>query len=199
MNSLTHGLGVILAILALVLTIVYASLAGKSHMVVACSVYGTSMLALYLASTIYHSVRDLKWKKRFLVADHACIYLLIAGSYTPFALGPLQGAIGWTMFGIIWGLAIAGIIRECVARKRGGLWTSLIYLAMGWLVLAFLGRLHEELTTYEFLMLLFGGITYSLGVVFYLWKKLKYHHAIWHVFVVGGSVFHFLAILSLSK
>jgi len=199
MNSLTHGIGIALAIAALALTVVYASLSGRVYLIVASAVYGASMLALYTASTLYHSVRTLKWKRRFLVADHACIYLLIAGSYTPFTLGPLRGPMGWTLFGIVWGLAIAGVTRECIAKKRGGLWTSLIYLAMGWLVVGFIIPLYARLNSFEFSMLVSGGLIYSLGVVFYLWKSLKYHHAIWHLFVVGGSVCQFFSILSLVK
>jgi hemolysin III len=198
-NSLTHGIGFGLSVAALVLSVVWASLYAGPALIVAAAVYGASLCLLHLASTLYHSARDLKWKRRFLVMDHACIYLLIAGTYTPFTLGPLRGAAGWTLFGIIWGLAILGVARECFAAKRGGLGSSLIYLAMGWLVIGFVYPLYVNLSTAGFILTMAGGVVYSLGVIFYLWKKLPYHHAIWHLFVVGGATCQFFAIATVMR
>lgn len=195
-NSITHGIGIVLSIAALVVSVVFASLRAGPALITASAIYGTCMLLLYTASTLYHSTRDLRWKRRFLVMDHACIYLLIAGTYTPFTLGPLRGPIGWTLFGIIWGLAVAGILKEIFAAKRGGFWSSMIYLAMGWLVIGFVFPLYLHLSTQAFVLVLTGGVVYSVGVVFYLWKGLKFSHAIWHLFVVGGTVVQFFAILT---
>ncbi len=198
-NSLTHGMGLLLSVAGLVVAVVAASLARDPFLIVATSVYGASLCVLYLASTLYHSVRSLHWKKRFLVMDHAAIYVLIAGTYTPFALGPLRGGVGWTLFGLIWGLALFGVVRECFLQKRGGLQSSLIYLAMGWLVAFFIWPLYQAMTPLGFYLLMGGGAIYSGGVIFYLWKRLPYHHAIWHLFVVGGAVCQFFAVMTLMQ
>lgn len=198
-NSITHGIGFGLSVAALTLSVVWASLNASAALIVAAAVYGASLCLLHLASTLYHSVRDLKWKHRFLVLDHASIYVLIAGTYTPFTLGPLRGAMGWTLFGVIWGLAIVGVIRECFVAKRGGLGSSLIYLAMGWLVIGFVYPLYVNLSTTGFVLTMVGGVVYSLGVVFYLWKRLPFHHAIWHLFVVGGATCQFFAVATVMR
>jgi len=195
-NTVTHAIGIGLSLAALIITVVFSSLRAGPYLIVASAIYGTSLLLLYTASTLYHAARDLRWKRRFLILDHACIYLLIAGTYTPFTLGPLRGPAGWTLFGIIWSLALAGVIKEVYAAKRGGIWSSLIYLAMGWLVLGFVFPLYLNVTLTAFLCILIGGVVYSLGVVFYLWRGLRYSHAIWHLFVVGGTVVQFFAVLS---
>jgi hemolysin III len=195
-NSVTHGLGIVLSVVALVLCVVYSSLLAGPYMITASAIYGTSMVLLYTASTLYHSARDLRWKRRFLILDHACIYLLIAGTYTPFTLGPLRGAVGWTLFGIVWGLALLGVLKEILFTQRGGLWSSMIYLAMGWLMIGFVFPLYLSLSTTAFVLVVVGGCVYSLGVIFYLWKRLKFSHAIWHLFVVGGTVVQFFAILT---
>ncbi len=196
MNSLTHGIGLVWAIVALVLSVVYASLNTGPSLIVASAVYGTSLIVLYLSSFLYHSVRHLGWKRVLLTCDHACIYVLIAGSYTPFMLGPLRGPLGWTLFGIVWALCITGVIKECVSCKRGGLLSSLIYLGMGWLCLVAIVPLFRQLSTAGFTLLFVGGAVYSLGVVFYLWRRLRFHHAIWHLFVLGGSACHWAAIMT---
>jgi len=194
-NSITHGIGTCLSVAALVLAVFFAAIHADAYMITACAIYGATLLLLHLASTLYHSARSLKWKKAFLVADHSCIYLLIAGTYTPFCLGPMRGWVGWTLFGIIWGLAILGIIREVCLPNRGTLLSTLIYLLMGWLVLAFLYPLIKSLTTSALLLLVAGGVAYSVGVIFYRWHSLRYHHAIWHLFVVAGATLQFFAIL----
>ncbi len=196
-NALTHGVGVALSLTGLVVAVVLASLHGDPFLIVACAIYGTTLLLLHLASTLYHTARDLRRKKAFLVADHSCIYLLIAGTYTPFVLGPLRGAVGWTLFGVIWGLALLGILRECLCPRRGS-WVSVgIYLAMGWLVVFVLGPLVEALSAAGLALVLGGGLLYSVGVLFYKWHGLRFHHAIWHVFVMAGATCQFLAVLTL--
>lgn len=194
-NSLTHGIGAVFAVGGLAVAVVVASLRADATLIVAAAIYGASILALYLASTLYHTVRDIRWKRRFLVLDHSCIFLLIAGTYTPFALGPLRGPTGWTLFGIIWGLAVIGVSREFFVRKRGGLGSALIYLAMGWLCLWVIVPLWVHLPRASFILLFIGGVVYSIGVVFYLYKKLPYHHAIWHLWVMGGTALQYAAVL----
>lgn len=196
-NSISHGIGAALSLIALVIVVVIAALHGDAYLIAACSVYGASLFLLHLFSTLYHSVRDLRWKSVFLTADHASIYLLIAGTYTPFCLGPLRGPVGWTLFGIIWGLAIIGIGREVLRPKRGSLISTLIYLAMGWLIFVFFLPLARAISTTSLLFLLGGGLLYSVGVLFYLWKGLRFHHAIWHLFVMAAAATQFIAVLSI--
>jgi hemolysin III len=197
MNSLTHGIGLVWAITALVLGVVFSCLYSDVWLVVASSIYGASLILLYLSSFLYHSVRKLAWKKFFLTWDHACIYVLIAGSYTPFTLGPLRGPVGWTIFGIVWALAVGGVIKEIFASKRGGLVSSLIYLAMGWICITAIVPLYFNMTASGFTLLFVGGLVYSAGVVFYLMRRMKYHHAIWHLFVLGGSVCQWVSVLTI--
>lgn len=198
-NTLTHALGLLLGLAGLTVAVTVASRHAGAWLVTATAIYGTSIVALYSASTLYHAVRDLRWKRRFLILDHASIYLLIAGTYTPFTLGPLRGPAGWTLFGIIWALAIAGVIKECIVARRGGLFSSILYLAMGWLVAGFIFPLYVSVPLRSFLLILIGGIIYSIGVVFYLWRRLPYHHAVWHLFVVGGTVCQYFAVLSILQ
>jgi hemolysin III len=198
-NAVTHGIGAAISVAALVVGVVFASIHSDAYMVTACSLYGASLILLHLSSTLYHSMRDLRWKKVFLVADHSSIYLLIAGTYTPFCLGPLRGAVGWTLFGIIWGLALFGISREILRPKRGTWLSTAIYLAMGWLVVIFLYPLIKAISVTALVLLLAGGILYSIGVIFYRWHSLKYHHAIWHLFVVSAAACQFFSILTLLK
>lgn len=198
-NSITHGVGLVWAVVALVLSVAYAVMHQGPWLVTACSIYGASLIVLYLSSFVYHTVRDLRLKRVFLVLDHACIYLLIAGTYTPFTLGPLRGTLGWVIFAIIWTLAILGVVREIFKQQRGGLISSLIYLAMGWLCLVAIVPLFTTLSPLSFVLLVVGGVTYSLGVIFYLCRSLKYHHAIWHLFVLGGSACHWVSIMALLQ
>lgn len=196
-NTITHAIGIVLSVAALVLTVVFTSLRADAYLITASAIYGVTLLLLYTSSTLYHAARNLRWKRRFLLLDHACIYLLIAGTYTPFTLGPLRGPVGWSLFGIIWSLAVAGVIKEIIATKRGGLWSSMIYLAMGWLVIGFVFPLYINLSLQAFILLIAGGVVYSIGIIFYLWKALPYSHAIWHLFVVGGTVVQFLSIFTM--
>jgi hemolysin III len=196
-NSITHGIGFGLSIAGLVVAVVIASLNSNAWLITASAIYGSTLIILHLSSTMYHSARNLRWKRRFLLADHSSIYLLIAGTYTPFCLGPMRGPVGWTLFGIIWGLAAVGILREILRPRRGTWFSTAIYLLMGWLVLIFLYPLVKALSPYALLMLFIGGVMYSIGVIFYRWHSLKYHHAIWHLFVVAGATFQFFAVLSI--
>lgn len=198
-NSITHGVGVILSLTALVISVILASMNTDAYLITACAIYGSSLLVLHLSSTLYHSVRDLKWKRRFLAADHSSIYLLIAGTYTPFCLGPMRGPVGWTLFGIIWGLALAGIFKEVFRPQRGTHISTSIYLVMGWLIIGFLYPLITSVSIHGLIMLLTGGVLYSAGVIFYKWHSLKYHHAIWHLFVVAGATCQFFAVLTLVR
>lgn len=198
-NMLTHAVGALLSVAALVVAVVFASLHADVWLVVACSIYGATLILLYTASTFYHGARSLTWKKVFLAADHCGIYLLIAGSYTPFCLGPMRGPVGWTLFGLIWALALIGVIREIYRPKRGTLLSTVIYLVMGWLVIAFVYPLLKSVETVTVLHLLLGGVLFSVGVVFYRWHSLKYHHAIWHGFVIAGTAVQFLAVLTLVQ
>ncbi len=196
-NSITHGIGFALSIAALVILVTFAALNGGARHVVACSVYGSTLIILYLASTLYHSIWAPKVKRIFKVIDHVAIYLLIAGTYTPFTLISLRGAWGWSMFGVIWGLALLGIVFKVlfIGRFKG---LSLgIYLAMGWLVMISAKPLLASLPEGGFLWLLLGGLSYTVGVIFYVWKSLPFNHAIWHLFVMTGSTFHFFSVMVL--
>lgn len=198
-NTITHGIGAGLSVAGLVIAVVIASFTRDPYLITAASLYGSTLILLHLASTFYHAARNLRWKKVFLAADHSSIYLLIAGTYTPFCLGPLRGPAGWTLFGIIWGLAIAGIAREWIQPRRGTWLSTGIYLAMGWLVLIFLYPLVKALTSGALILLLAGGLLYSIGVVFYKWHSLKFHHALWHLFVVAGAACQFFAVLAVLQ
>lgn len=197
LNSITHGIGFLLGIAGLVLTVVFATLHADAWLVVGCSIYGTSLVLLYGASTLYHGTRNLAAKKVFMILDHCGIYLLIAGTYTPFVLGPLRGGLGWTFFGVIWGLAIIGIIMEAMSKVHGGIRSSLIYLVMGWMLTGIIFQLYALMSLFGFVMLVTGGVVYTIGVIFYLMKHVPYAHVIWHLFVIGGSVCNFFAVLSL--
>jgi hemolysin III len=194
-NWATHGLGLLLSIVGLTLLIVYSSLRGNAWHVVSFTVFGLTLLTLYTVSTLYHARRSERGKQLFRKLDHAAIFLLIAGTYTPFLLTHLRGPWGWTLFGIIWGLCGAGAVFQLFFGGRFRVTSTLAYLFVGWLIVVAL----EPLMTYVphgGLWLLFaGGLCYSIGVIFYLWRQLRYHHAVWHTFVLGGSTCHFLAVL----
>jgi hemolysin III len=194
-NALTHGLGAVLGAVGLAVLVVMASLRGDAWHIVSCSIYGATLVLLFTSSTLYHSFRAERIKHGFRIVDHASIYLLIAGTYTPFLLVNLRGRWGWSLFGVIWGLALAGILFQVFFVHRFRLAQTLIYLAMGWLVVIAFRPLLARVPKPGLLWLLFGGLFYTVGTVFYLWKKLPYHHAVWHLFVLGGSICHYFAIL----
>lgn len=194
LNAITHGTGALFALVALVVLVVSASLYGSFWHIVSFSVYGTSLFLLYLASTLYHSFRTERIKSVFKIVDHSAIYLLIAGTYTPFTLILLHGTLGWTIFGIIWSLAAIGITLKIFFTKRFRVVSTLCYIAMGWLLLIAIKPITALLPAAGFSWLIVGGVLYTAGTIFYLWRRLPYSHAVWHLFVMGGSVAHFITI-----
>jgi hemolysin III len=194
-NSITHLVGSALAVLGSVVLIVLASSQGDPWKIVSFSVYGVMLMALYIFSTLYHSLRG-RAKDVLRKFDHCSIYLLIAGSYTPFALVTLRGAWGWSLFGVIWGLALLGILQELWLAKGARVLSLIIYVLMGWLALVALAPLWQALTPAGFAWLAAGGAFYTLGIVFYATDhRLRHGHGIWHLFVLAGSICHFFAIL----
>lgn len=194
-NSITHGIGVALSVAGLVLLVVFASLYGDAWRIVSFSIYGATLIFLYLASTLYHSLTNPKAKNFFHYLDHSAIFLLIAGTYTPVTLVALRGTVGWIMFGLIWTLAIGGIIFKAVAKGRFRIISVIVYLMMGWIVVIAVKPLLSSVPTGMITWLIIGGLCYSLGVIFYALKKMPFHHMVWHIFVLGGSISHFLGIL----
>jgi len=190
-NSLTHGLGTLLSLAGLV---VLVTLAGDPLRLVAFAVYGGSLVMLYAASTCYHAARSVRRKRLLRIVDHAAIYLLIAGTYTPVTLVALRGVWGWILFGLVWGLAVFGIIFTLLFVGRFKALTLGIYIAMGWIGVIAGKQLFVALPTGALVWLLVGGLSYTGGAVFYAWKRLPFNHAIWHLFVLGGSICHFIAV-----
>lgn len=193
-NSITHGTGVLLSIAGLVLLVTFASMQGDAWKIVSFSIYGFSLILLYMISTMYHLIRSNRLKKVFQILDHSSIYLLIAGTYTPLLLVGLKGTLGWTLFGIIWGLAVTGIILKFYFINRSELLTSVVYILMGWIIIFALKPLIISISFSGFIWLLAGGISYTAGVLFFLWDSLQFQHPIWHLFVMGGSICHFFSI-----
>lgn len=193
LNAVTHGVGAALAVAALIGMMVYYADDGVWH-TTSCLVYGISLILLYLASTLYHSFTNLKVKSVFKVIDHAAIFVLIAGNYTPFALIPLHGSLGWTIFGLVWGMALVGIVFQCFAAKRFRIVRTLCYLGMGWFAVFMVKPLLETLPIEAIWWLVAGGLCYSVGAIFYLVRRLPYSHVIWHLFVMGGSAIHFYTV-----
>ena len=194
MNAVTHGIGTLLAIVGLVMLTVFAYLYGEIWHILSFSIYGISLVLLYLASTLYHSFTNERLKHRFKILDHSAIYLLIAGTYTPFTLVPLHGVLGWTVFSIVWGLAIVGIILKVFFVGRFKVISTMCYILMGWLILLAIKPLIATVETSGVMWLIIGGLFYTFGTVFYLWNRLPYNHAIWHLFVLAGSISHFIAV-----
>lgn len=194
-NAITHGLGVLLSIAALVLCVVKSAISGNATAVVASSVYGSMMIILYLMSTLYHSLKVNNAKRVFNIIDHCSIYLLIAGSYTPYTLVTLKGALGWTIFGVIWGAAILGIVLNAIDLKKFRTISLVSYIVMGWLIIVAFGPLAKTLPLGGILFLLLGGIAYTVGAIFYaVGKKKKYMHSVFHIFVLIGSILQFFSI-----
>jgi hemolysin III len=194
-NSITHGLGLALSLAGLAVLVTLAALRGTAWHIVSCAVYGATLVILYAASTLYHGVRGPRVKRVLRVLDHSAIYLLIAGTYTPFALVTLRGAWGWSLFGVVWGLALLGILWKVWFVDRFVIVSTTVYLLMGWLAVIAAKPLLAALPLGGIAWILAGGLCYTAGVVFFGWKKLPYAHAVWHVFVISGSVCHFLAVL----
>jgi len=192
-NGISHLAGTVFGIVALVLLCVWAALYGNATAIVSSAIFGTTLIILYNSSTLYHLARGHRLKSLFQIFDHVSIYLLIAGTYTPFALLTLKGIQGWTVFGFVWGLALVGILLETVFRKLK--WLSLIiYLCMGWNIVFFFQTLLNNISTPALALLIAGGLSYTIGVIFYVMDKVPYMHTVWHFFVLGGSVCHWISI-----
>jgi hemolysin III len=191
-HSITHGIGVVFSLLGLILLVFFSAFYGTICHVVSTAIFGATLVLLYTSSTLYHSFKDLRAKQILRKFDHAAIFLLIAGSYTPFLLVTLHGA--WILFGVVWGLAAVGVGLKFWYAGQFRVVSTLIYIGMGWLVMLVFKPLTLSLPHNGLVWLFAGGISYTGGTVFYLWKRLPYHHAIWHLFVLGGSVCHWLAI-----
>ena len=194
-HATTHGVGLLLSVVALVVLVWFATLHGDLWHIVSVSIYGATLVLLYTASTLYHSIPHPRAKQVLQSIDHASIYLLIAGTYTPVTLTTLRGGWGFTLFGIVWGLALVGVLLEAFAKKRLRVVSLVLYLGLGWLAAVAVKPLFERVPLGGLALLLAGGLAYTAGVGFYVWRKLPYHHAVWHVFVLIGSVCHFFAVL----
>lgn len=194
-NSITHGVGVIFAISALVVMDVFAALFGDVWHVVSCTIFGTTLIILYTASTLYHSIPIPKTKMLLRLIDHSAIFLLIAGTYTPFTLVSLRGPWGWSLFGAVWGIALLGVIFQVFLLRRWPLFSVGLYVGMGLIILIAIKPLVNTLSPTGLKLLVYGGLAYILGLVFYSWKRLPYSHAVWHLFVLAGSALHFFSVL----
>lgn len=194
-NSITHGVGALLSIAALVILIVVATKHGNAWHIVSFSIFGATLVLLYTSSTLYHSITNIRVKNIFARFDHAAIFALIAGTYTPFLLTTIRGALGWTFFGIIWTVAITGIVIRSIHLHKYRRLMLAIYLLMGWMFVFILNSMIKNLPATSLIFLLIGGLSYTIGVIFYAWRKLPFGHGIWHLFVLGGSIGHFFAVL----
>lgn len=194
-SSITHGIGAALAVAALAVLVARAASMGDPWRVVSFSIYGATLVLLYISSTLFHAFTHTRAKHVFRILDHAAIYLLIAGTYTPFLLVTLRGAFGWWLFGIIWALALLGIVQASLALDKLKFLSLGAYVAMGWLIVIAYKPLLVALAGGGMLWLALGGVCYTLGVVFYVVKRIPFNHAIWHLFVLGGSASHFCAML----
>lgn len=195
LNILTHGIGIGLAMAGLVLLEVFAALKGDAWAIVSCAIFGLTMFTLYFGSTMCHATIGQKSECFFEVWDSVAIYALIAGTYTPFMLVNLRGWIGWTVFGILWAITIFGAVMKIRNPKQQPKWMVVLYLVMGWTLVFILPAMLRHIPARGMWFILAGGLSYSLGVIFYLWRRMKYSHAVWHLFVIGGSVCFFFAVL----
>lgn len=191
-NSLTHGFGLLLAVAGLIALMLAA---GDAREIASCLVYGIALVLVYATSTLYHGTTEAAAKQRLRTLDHVAIFLLIAGTYTPFMLIALRGAWGWSLFAVVWTLAAVGAVFELTAMRRHRRAMIALYVGMGWVGLIAIKPLVAALPAPGLWLLFGGGVSYTLGVAFYVWRGLRYHHAIWHLFVLGGSVLQYLAVL----
>jgi hemolysin III len=194
-NSISHGLGLILALIALPILVLSAMRIGSTHFMVGVTVFGATMVLLYLASTLYHSMRHETAKRLCRLFDHSAIFLLIAGTYTPFTLGVLRGTWGWTLLAIIWFLAIAGIVVKALPRTRHSWISMVLYLVMGWLAIVAIKPIWELVPLPGIILILAGGVAYTGGLAFFAARNLRYSHFVWHLFVLAGTTCHFFAVL----
>ncbi|WP_033828843.1 PAQR family membrane homeostasis protein TrhA [Bacillus andreraoultii] len=194
-NAVTHGIGALLSIAALVLLIVFSSLYGSAIHVVSFTIFGATMVLLYTSSTLVHALPHGKAKDVFEILDHSSIYLFIAGTYTPITLIVIQGALGWTLFGIVWGLAVGGIIFKSFFVKKYLFTSTVLYVLMGWLIVIGWSQIRQNMDANGVVLLVVGGVLYTIGAIFYIWRGFKFHHMIWHLFVIAGSAAHFFCVL----
>lgn len=195
-SSLIHGIGIALSLAGLIVLVTLAAQNGNVWVVVSTAIFGVSMVVLYTASTLYHAIPNPEIKLKLKKFDHISIYYLIAGTYTPFMLVNMRGSVGWTVFGIIWGLALIGtVLKLCTQGSGTKAWSIGLYLLMGWLVVFASKQLAARLPDIGLTFLVLGGLFYTLGIFFYVWKSRQYTHAVWHFFVQSGTVMHFFAVL----
>jgi len=193
-NAITHGVGAVLALVGAVYLIA-VSMHGDAWLVVSCSIYATTLFLVYLCSTLYHSLVRTRARHVFHVLDHSAIYLLIAGTYTPFMLVSIRGTTGWALLGVVWGLAIAGVVFKSLAIGRFPAASATVYLLMGWCILVAVRPLLHAISWHGMAWIAVGGLTYTLGIVFFANDRLHFFHALWHLFVLAGSVAHYFAVL----
>jgi hemolysin III len=194
-NSVSHGVGLLAALAGAPVLIVAAVSRGRAADIAGASVFAATIVLVYFSSTLYHALPGNRAKRVFRALDHGAIYLLIAGTYTPFTLGVLRGAWGWTLFGLVWGLALGGVVLTVAGGVRHPVLSTGLYLAMGWLVLIAVKPLWDRVPMWGLLWLLAGGVAYTVGVAFYGAHRLRYGHFVWHVFVIAGTACHFVAVL----
>ena len=195
LNYLTHGFGLLLSAGGMAVLVVFASIHGNAWHIVGCSIYGATLVILYAASTLYHASRSPRYRRAFQTVDHVCIFLLIAGTYTPFTLVSLGGGWGWSLFGVVWGLALLGIILKVFLVRRFKLISTLAYLGLGWLGIIAIVPLHRNLPPGGLVWLAAGGAAYSIGTIFFAWKRIPFSHTVWHLFVLTGSICHYFAVM----
>jgi hemolysin III len=193
-SAVSHGVGTALGVVALVLLVVRAAGHGDVQSVVAVSVYGVTLIVLYLASTLYHALKSPRAKQAYKVLDHCAIYLLIAGTYTAYSLSVLRGRLGWALFGVIWTCAAVGVAAEATNRNRNKLLSTALYVVMGWLVVFVAGPVKAAMSTTSFALLVWGGGAYTVGAIVYAQKRVAWTHPVWHLFVLAGSTLHFFSI-----
>jgi hemolysin III len=194
-HAITHGLGLLLSVAACSVMVILASQRGNVWHITGVAIFGATLIVLYAASTLYHALTHTKAKRIFKFLDYSAIYLLIAGTYTPFTLVTLRGGWGWSLFGVAWGLAITGAVLEVVTKRKYKWLSMAFYLGMGWLIVVAIKPLYAALDTRGLVLMAIGGAAYTGGAALYALGKFKYHHAIWHVLVLVGSFCHFLAVL----
>lgn len=195
-SVVTHGVGLIGAVTATVLLVVFASLAGGAIRITTLSIFGATLMAVYASSTLYHMAKEARLRRFMRKLDHISIFLLIAGTYTPLLLVTLRGGWGWSLFGVVWAMAAAGLTLKLLCFDRFG-WTQLaLKVGMGWLLVVGIGPMVAAMSTPGMAWVVAGGLAYTVGVVFFLWERLKYNHAIWHVFVLAGSTCHVMAMVT---
>lgn len=194
-NSITHGIGALISIAGLILLIVFSKMYGDLNHIISCSIFGITLVLLYTSSTLYHSFQKQNLKYVFKILDHSCIYILIAGTYTPFLLVTLKGVVGWSMFALVWSLTVIGVLFKVFFVHRFKIISTIAYILMGWIIILAIKPLLHALPIGGLVLLVCGGLAYTLGTIFYAWEKLPFNHAIWHLFVLTGSTCHFLAVI----